>query len=784
MKRCWMRKGLLTGAALAVSALCLGGAVQAAPAVTLPEGYEEGERCYPVLYFLGEDEACLAGIQEAVSSPQALDMILVQVIPEEDVFAQMAEVVAQIDGEYRTVADPSARAIAGSEENGYLALALAYTDGAGELLTAPSLFGLVGGISPVFTGEKAEVDFPALLQAGAYNNFVANQFYTFLQTPSEAEISYAAGGANDVIAAFIQKGAAYAGMYENYYGNADDTVLALTIPHAEDGAEFRANAAKEMCAGFSKRILRDLVSGSVLVSPQAAGEEVESVQAGCRLSFNDGLEPYHVEGEVPLTFAILSGSGEALGEAVTASVPFALGKAEEAALAELPNLVEGESSQITLSAKLLGMEVPLGQAPLVRILSAGEAPEEQFVDLAGTWLIKAEQSVNQTLPEKEEMDSWEEVIPCLGWWNADFSKVQNLAAYIGYVWYGKTFTLPEDYPEGTYVLSLGGMDEADMVWVNGKLVGYSGMNADTWEPEYDAWDKVRAYEVSSEDLVFGGENVVYVLVHNQSGDGGWYAGHPRLFTQAAYDAYTAQESGGLFRFVQEQIPSAHKAAALGSGEETAQEDFLVYLPEGYEENPEKSYPVVYLLHQLNSSSTSYVMDHIDALLDAGIREGLMGEVIVVIPDSAPDSWWMGEWEKMVTEEILPYVEEKYRTINDREHRFTAGASMGGHGAFSVAFANPDLFSGIISYFGAINMGTNPVATAMEMDDETLASFKYYFVCGNRDLYKFGIPSIALDRYLREKDVPHYFTLGEGEHNSVFYLPFVQPSFGYMIPAEE
>ncbi|MBQ1491344.1 MAG: esterase family protein, partial [Blautia sp.] len=244
----------------------------------------------------------------------------------------------------------------------------------------------------------------------------------------------------------------------------------------------------------------------------------------------------------------------------------------------------------------------------------------------------------------------------------------------------------------------------------------------------------------------------------------------------------ANTEEGDVRFVTETIPSVYKAIATGSSEDTEEEEFLVYLPKSYDEteNAQKLYPVVYLFHQLNSSPHSYVMDHIDQILDKGIEEGTIPEVIVVIPDSAPESWWMGGWDQMVVKEILPYVEEKYRAYGDREHRFTAGASMGGHGSYYIGLSHPDIFGGMISFYGAINMGADPLSMAERMEGEVLSSFKYYFICGNRDLYKFGIPAIQLDRLLREQGIDHFFELGEGAHDSSFYLPYFVDAFGYML----
>ncbi|NCC44948.1 MAG: hypothetical protein EOM18_15525, partial [Clostridia bacterium] len=218
-------------------------------------------------------------------------------------------------------------------------------------------------------------------------------------------------------------------------------------------------------------------------------------------------------------------------------------------------------------------------------------------------------------------------------------------------------------------------------------------------------------------------------------------------------------------------------AAGSSG--TATEKYLVYLPKDYFET-DKYYPTAYLLHQFNSDHTSYMTDHVDQLLNEAIESGMIDDMIVVIPNSAESSWWKDNWEKMITDELIPMIDSTYRTIKDSRYRLTAGASMGGQGAYGVALRNPDFFSGAISFFGAFSMGGNnsPNVIANQESAEYLNYYALYFMCGNQDLYGFGVPAIELDKQLTEKGVDHYFFIENGDHNSEFYIPYFKSAFAY------
>ncbi|MBT2758157.1 hypothetical protein J7E71_20025 [Mesobacillus foraminis] len=248
----------------------------------------------------------------------------------------------------------------------------------------------------------------------------------------------------------------------------------------------------------------------------------------------------------------------------------------------------------------------------------------------------------------------------------------------------------------------------------------------------------------------------YFVIEN--GKAVMYGNHERFFT----DTFTSK-----------------KAASASGMSGTKEVTYRVYLPPGYFEGEER-YPVVYMLHQFNSTSKSYEIDGVHDLMDEGIASGELGKRILVIPDSAATSWWRGDWEDMVTDELIPLIDQNYRSIDDARFRSTAGASMGGLGAYSVGLRNPDYFTGIASFFGAFSYGQagNPVTISANESSEYLQYFSHYFISGNRDVYGFGRDAIQLDQILRNKDVDHHYFIENGEHDSAFYIPFFNQAMAY------
>ena len=756
--------GITVQAALAAASE--GGGTLPGAQIFLPDGYEsQPDRRYPVLYLLPDEEngevpeVFLKSVLDTASSEASMDLIVA--CPDmsgwetgtwEEMTASAEAFVKEVDEAYRTVDDPAYRTVAGTGSGGYLASMLAWTDAEGKLRREPGLFAMNGSVNGCYDNSDLwQVRFGSFtdtIRDGRMTNASAIHFYTFMRSASEEETAYEADGANDVISLFIRLGAAY-GTYTSIYGNADETVLDLQVVHGNADEAFLKDSACDLVKGISHRMAKKLISGEVSVPPVNEGAGEDEIIA---LASQQAV--------ITQEAALFGADPENAGASVETSL-------------EVLN-TEDEFS-LELTADLFGMNVKLDSEPVVFVKKSGDGPEEQLVDLMGEWYFKAAVSVKPgELPGPEEYRTWETVVPALDWWQSDFSTITDMKGFAGYAWYVKEFTMPENYPaDKTYLLPMGCFDETDICFVNGQMVGCTGLDPDRWMHLEDCWDTERLYEVDADLLHFGETNVITVLAHNASGDGGWYSGHPGVYSPEAYAALGLKSGGNDERYEEVTFPFE-----TPEGDEV---HALVYLPEGYEdpENADRTYPVLYLLHQLNSTSRSYVLDGIDELLDEAIREGEIGDVIVVLPDSSAESWWMYGWDDMVIDGLIPYIDENYRTMADAQHRYIGGASMGGHGAYHIALKAPHLFGGVISFYGALNMGSNPLRDMQDMEKEELSGLRHYFICGNRDLYKFGPVAMVLDQHLRSIGVDHWFELGEGGHDSAYYLPHFIEAPAYM-----
>lgn len=159
--------------------------------------------------------------------------------------------------------------------------------------------------------------------------------------------------------------------------------------------------------------------------------------------------------------------------------------------------------------------------------------------------------------------------------------------------------------------------------------------------------------------------------------------------------------------------------------DSAERSVLVYVPAGYDLTPERSYPVVYLLHSYGAGPTSWLGEdgyegmNIRVVLDSLARTRSIEDMLVVMPDARTrlgGSWYVnspvsGSWEDFIAQDLVTEIDRRYRTIPDRRARGIAGQSMGGYGALWIALRRPEIF-GVVLAMSPVNVERpNPFGAA-------------------------------------------------------------------------
>jgi S-formylglutathione hydrolase FrmB len=138
----------------------------------------------------------------------------------------------------------------------------------------------------------------------------------------------------------------------------------------------------------------------------------------------------------------------------------------------------------------------------------------------------------------------------------------------------------------------------------------------------------------------------------------------------------------------------------------------VYVPPGYDDEPERRYPSVYVIQGYTGhlpmwrNRMPYRQPFPEAA-DAVFAKGEAPPAIVVYVDAWTayggsqfvDSPGTGNYHTYLCEDVVPYVDGHWRTIPDRDSRGITGKSSGGFGAMITPMLRPDLFGGFASHAG-------------------------------------------------------------------------------------
>ncbi len=776
--------------------------------VYVPETYTETQK-YPSVYLMpyngfSADQYFEDGIEavldEIMASDEAIDMIVI--MPEfkagDDYVAKLPELVAEIENNYSVIADPNYRALLGVNVGGYMALETATIESNSHPEVA-NLFHCFGSLMGDFTsdfnpylGDKGSVynDFVAGMDrmGGRGLNYLSSRFF-YIDAPNGSQDSTEVGGTSDIGAGLEKRSNPYYQWGASVYSTPNPKLVEYAILDGEENAEFYMAGLHRSLNRFSQRFTENLFAGSLSCTPQAVTSADKTIDAAVKITVNSGIENYVAEiPDVTLTVKMidpLTGN-----ELYSVSESMGTMTANEQAVKHIElqssDMADGLNTTVKASISLLGMEHDIASLDLVTVQDVGEADDEKLIDLMGTWYFKAYKTYrrnDKTIVELDKIadivpevyETWGRVQPCLGWWTADFdSSLGGQDNYGGYAWYVRTFEVPADFPTEDLTMAVGYFDEANETYVNGHLIGSNGMDftiAGEGVGVYDGsnpWDVNCVYPIDSSVINYGGTNTIAVRTCNSSGGGGWYEGPVGIYSRAAYEKAS---SGGSRLTVEE-----YESTSTGNTE-----SFRLYLPEDYyEKDNVKRYPTLYLFHGINSTSKTYEIDDIDQVLDEAVKAGLIRDMIVVIPDDpTKKSFWRGTYGDMVIKDLVPYVDEHYRTINDERYRFTAGCSMGGAGSVGLGLFNPNLFSGVISFYGALNY-TSALGDGANLSKEYFDMYRIYMACGNQDMYDFYDVQEQMSRLLTGKEVEHYHLVDNGTHTSSFYLPHFIPAVQYIL----
>lgn len=202
----------------------------------------------------------------------------------------------------------------------------------------------------------------------------------------------------------------------------------------------------------------------------------------------------------------------------------------------------------------------------------------------------------------------------------------------------------------------------------------------------------------------------------------------------------------------------------------------VYTPAGYNPVGEKRYPVLYLQHGGGENEIGWVRQgKIANIADGLIADGKMREMIIVMNTGyafrkdGTSHPAVGSFEEELTQDCIPYIDSRYRTLPDKEHRAMAGLSMGGIQSQKIALHHTDLFAWLGIFSGGLVISDEeedyrPLLHHKAAFEENL---KLLFVsCGKQE--GFYAQTAANVKEVKEHGIPIMEYFAEGRHDWNFW----------------
>jgi len=188
-------------------------------------------------------------------------------------------------------------------------------------------------------------------------------------------------------------------------------------------------------------------------------------------------------------------------------------------------------------------------------------------------------------------------------------------------------------------------------------------------------------------------------------------------------------------------------------------DANVYLPACYDSSDQR-YAVLYLLHGLGNNASQWASLGAPAAADQ-----MSTQFIIVMPHDRLES----AFDAAFVNEIVPFIDENFRTVNDRNARAIGGLSYGGGWAIHIGLSRPDLFSRIGGHSPALFYGDSPnlLAWARQLLLNTLISIDI----GDGDPM-LSDSAAPIDMLLTEAGAQHTFNIYAGGHSEEYWATHI------------
>ncbi|MBN2500916.1 MAG: esterase family protein [Anaerolineales bacterium] len=198
-------------------------------------------------------------------------------------------------------------------------------------------------------------------------------------------------------------------------------------------------------------------------------------------------------------------------------------------------------------------------------------------------------------------------------------------------------------------------------------------------------------------------------------------------------------------------------------------NYRVYLPPCYHADNTTRYPVLYLIHGQTFTDDQWPRLGVAEVADAMIAAGEAPAFIMVFPH---DRVWRQPSEdafgEAVIEELIPLIDENYRTLRGRPFRAVGGLSRGASWAIHFGLSHPELFGTVGAHSLPVFWEDVPHVKAW-LDEIPADQMPRFFIdVGTKDYEDIINSATWFKQQLDERDIPNEWYQLEGYHDEAYW----------------
>ena len=198
-------------------------------------------------------------------------------------------------------------------------------------------------------------------------------------------------------------------------------------------------------------------------------------------------------------------------------------------------------------------------------------------------------------------------------------------------------------------------------------------------------------------------------------------------------------------------------------------EYRVYLPPCYDQQGDRRYPVLYLIHGQNYNHDQWDRLGVDETADKLIAAGEIPPLLIVLPRDR--SWTMptvDPFGQVLVEGLVPFIDSTYRTLPERPYRAVGGLSRGAGWAVHLGLSQWELFGAIGGHSLPVFWTDTAYIRQWLKDIPPEELPRIYLDIGENDRPQILNSARWFENLLTEERIPHEWYLFSGYHEEAYW----------------